>query len=352
MLLERKRMLACVICSLGLAISASAEVLLETASFAVRIDDAGAVIGLLDRGNGVNYQAPDQAAPLVSIRSAWQIHFPETMLYEESKKTLTLQYSEDTTVVVKTATKATHVTFEVVSVEPKEAVELVVWGPYPTQIKEIIGETVGVVRNDRFALGLQALNVRTLGGYPTVENDVMAGRGDTALPKAFGSVLQAFTRDRSRDRVISNWAHENYHVPAYDDGGVVGSKIALFGCAASEALKTIGEIEVAEGLPHPMIDGVWGKVSPGATAAYLIVGFGEDTIDEAIAATSGPEILVSRGAVFHLGTFSAQSKSVSQRLGGHEALCGESQGSRDSVGRPYPLEFHHHQRSLCYARPG
>ena len=67
--------------------------------------------------------------------------------------------------------------------------------------------------------------------------------------------------------------HERYVAPAYEDGGVVGSKIALFGCPAGQVLQKISQIEVAEGLPHPMIDGVWGKVSPGATAAYLIVGF-------------------------------------------------------------------------------
>lgn len=300
MLLKRKRTLTCLVCLLGLAIPTCAEVVFETEHFAVRIDDTGAVRGLLDRRNGVNYQAPDQSAPLLCIRIAGQVHVPQAMHHEESKGTLALQYSEGVTVVVRTATKATHVTFEMVSVEPKEKVEAVVWGPYPTQIEEIIGETVGVVRNDRFALGIQTLNVKTLGGYPTAENDVMAGRGDTARPTEFGSVLQAFTRDRKQDRIISNWAHESYYVPGYDDGGVIGSKIALFGCPASEALKTIGEIEVIEGLPHPMIDGVWGKVSPGATAAYLIVGFGENTIDEAIAITKRAGLKY----LYHGGPFS------------------------------------------------
>jgi len=300
MVTETKRVLTCVVCLFGLVIPTGAEVLFETEPFALRIDDGGIVTGLRDRRNGVDYQAPDQSAPLLSVRISGQVYLPQAMRYEESNRTLTLRYSEGVAAVVKTATKATHVTFEVVSVEPKEVVELVVWGPYPTRIKEIIGETVGVVRDDRFALGLQALNVRTLGGYPTVENDVMSGRGDTAQPTAFGSVLQAFTRDRSQDRVISNWAHENYYVPGYDDGGVVGSKIALFGCPAGEALKTIGDIELAEGLPHPMIDGVWGKVSPGATAAYLIVGFGEDTIDEAIAVTKRAGLKY----LYHGGPFS------------------------------------------------
>jgi len=66
------------------------------------------------------------------------------------------------------------------------------------------------------------------------------------------------------------------------DGGVKGSKIALFGCPADQALATIGEIELAEGLPHPMLDGVWGKVSPTARRSYLITSLGESNIDEVL----------------------------------------------------------------------
>ncbi|MFC1634641.1 hypothetical protein ACFL5Z_07335 [Planctomycetota bacterium] len=284
---------------LVLAVPTSAEIVLEAEYFAIRIDDAGAVRALADRRDGANYQATDQSAPLLSIRIAGQIRVPEAMRYEESKRALILKYSEGITAVVKTATKATHITFEIVSVEPEEGVELVIWGPYPTRIKKVVGETVGVVWNNSFALGIQTLNVKTLGGYPTTENDVMPGRGDTAKPMEFGSVLQAFTRDRRQNRVVSNWGHEKYCVPAYDDGGVTGSKVALFGCPPGQALKTIGEIEVAEGLPHPMLDGVWGKISPAATASYLIIGFDEHTMDEAIRVAKRAGL----GYLYHGGPF-------------------------------------------------
>ncbi|MBI5833491.1 MAG: hypothetical protein HZB16_14425 [Armatimonadetes bacterium] len=101
----------------------------------------------------------------------------------------------------------------------------------------------------------------------------------------FGSVLQAFCRDRGSDRVLSNWGHDKYLAPALHDGGVIGSKIALFACTAADALTTLGAIEQAEGLPHPTVDGVWGKTSPTANASYLIVDFGEQNIDQAIALT-------------------------------------------------------------------
>ncbi len=284
MCLQGMKILAVATCLLGLAIPICSGIDFETKHLAIRVDDTGALRGLLDRQDGADYQG-DQPAPLLSLRIAGEIRAPQSMLGDASTGILTLRYAGGFKAVVKTSEHATHVTFELVSVEPLDGVELVLWGRYPTRIGETIGETVGVVRNDRFALGIQALNIRTLGGYPTAENDVMAGRGDAARATEYGSSLQAFTRDRSRDRVVSNWAHEHYHVPAFEDGGVIGSKIALFGCPAEKALETIGKIEIAEGLPHPMIDGQWGKVAPGATAAYLIMGFGEDTIDEAIEVT-------------------------------------------------------------------
>ena len=94
MLLTRRTVLTCLVCLLGLAIPIGAEVLFETAHLAIRIDDTGAVKGLLDHGNSVNYQAPDQSAPLLSIRVAGQIHLPQAMHYEEGTEMLTLKYSE------------------------------------------------------------------------------------------------------------------------------------------------------------------------------------------------------------------------------------------------------------------
>jgi hypothetical protein len=300
MLVKWKSALICLMLVLMSAAPVRAEVAFLTDCLSIQVGDTGTVRGLFDRSSGENYVPTQQSSPLLSIRIGGQFQAPQAMQYEESQDLLTLRYPAGATAVIKVAKEPTHVTFELMSIDSKDRVEVVVWGPYATRIKETIGETVGVVRNDRFALGIQTLNVKTLGGYPTQESDVMAGRGDTAVETEFGSVLQAFTRDRSQERVISNWAHQYYVAPAFDDGGVVGSKIALFGCPEKRALETIGQIELAEGLPHPMIDGVWGKMSPGATAAYLIVGFGEDTIEEAIALTKRAGLRY----LYHGGPFS------------------------------------------------
>ena len=57
---------------------------------------------------------------------------------------------------------------------------------------------------------------------------------------------------------------------------------ALFGVAADSALERVGEIELAEGLPHPVYQGTWSRRNRDLGRSYLIAGFSEETIDEMI----------------------------------------------------------------------
>lgn len=306
----------------GTALLAADPISFQTETLDLTIDARGSLRGLVDRASRTNYLASDQPAPLLQLRIAGRYLAPESAEWAPGASRLTLRFGANGPVAqIKVEPKPTHIAFTLEALEPKEGVELALWGPYPTTIGAVVGETIGVVRNRHFAIGLQSLNAKTIGGYPNTEDDVMpsydlfAGsdlkdiapeqrdkelfRGDAAKPTAFGSVLQAFCRDRSRDRVITNWAHTNYVAPAFADGGAVGSRIALFGCPTPDALRTMGRIELAEGLPHPMIDGVWGKESPNATASYLIVDFGEANLDAAIDLTRQAGL----GYLYHGGPF-------------------------------------------------
>ena len=205
------------------------------------------------------------------MRVAGRLYAPDRAVWDAPSRRLTLRFTRaGVRAVLVVEVKSTHVIFELAEVQPTNRVELVLWGPHPTTISNLVGEVVGVVRDAEFAIGLQALNARTLGGYPANEHDVepeytaddpgdypdlppelkigQIFRGDTARRTEFGSVLQAYCRQRDRDRLIANWGHDQYLAPAFPDGGVRGSRIALFACPAGQALETIGAIEVAEGL--------------------------------------------------------------------------------------------------------
>jgi hypothetical protein len=282
-------------------------VTLRTRIATFAISDNGSLCALSRNADRRSYLAP-QPAPVLSVRVGGRLYAPDSAGWDLQNKRLTLRFAyAGVSTELTLEAKSSHVVFELVDVQPTNRAELVVWGPYPTTIGDIIGEVVGVVRDSEFAVGIQGLNAKTLGGYPTKENDIEADytaddlgnyanlpaelkkdqlfRGDTARRTEFGSVLQAFCRNRSSDRVTANWGHERYLAPAYGDGGVIGSKIALFACPAAQALETIGAIEVAEGLPHPLLDGVWAKVATNANCSYLIVDFSEETIDRAIEMT-------------------------------------------------------------------
>lgn len=287
----------------------------------IGVDSKGWIVSFEDERSGREYLPEGHRAPLLTLRVAGTDLVPLTATAGEATELLTLTYERGMEASIRVQHRQTHATFELISVrEPVSGspggeadattrdaasrVDLAIWGPYPTTISETIGETVGVIRGAEFAMGLQALNPKTLGGYPWNENDAMPQldifesgdysdlseegkrhvlyRVEAAKPDSFGSTLQAYTRNRSSERVIANWGHERYAAPPFDDGGVAGSKIALFGSPVQDALATVGAIEVAEGLPHPTIDGQWGKEARSAAAAYVILPFSESTIERAI----------------------------------------------------------------------
>ena len=275
-------------------------VILRTDTLRVVISEQGQVVHLQDWTNGSEYVS--RPSPLLQLRKNGEFAVPLSARAKGSG--LELSFPGGFVAQVNIEEKAAHIVFELTSLTHADSVDLVLWGPFATSISESIGETVGIARGADYALGLQALNIKTLGGYPWNENDAMPEmdifeggdfhdmdpaksrsvlyRVEAAKPDSMGSTLQAYTRNRSRDRVIKNQGYERYVAPSFDDGGVIGSKIALFGVPVEKTLATLGAIELAEGLPHPMIDGIWGKESPTANAAYIIMNFSEENAEQAM----------------------------------------------------------------------
>ncbi len=203
---------------------------LHTQDATFEVNESGALCAIHQNSNARNYLATGQPAPLLSIQIDGKLYGPDSATAQGKK--LTLHYAAcNATVVLAVQTKSSHVVFEVVKVTPEDRVELVLWGPYPTTIGDIVGDTVELVRCG-IAIGIQAANARTLGGYPSKDSDtgtaISAGldhghypnlpaelnkeqkfRGDTARWTKFGSVLQAYCRQRNHERIIKNWATKN-----------------------------------------------------------------------------------------------------------------------------------------------
>ena len=316
------------------ACSENQALVVRSDAFRIVISEKGQITRFQDWTNGKDYES--RSSPLLQLRKNGEYAVPDKAVAVGDG--LDLYYPGGYVAHISITEKATHIVFELTSLINADSLDLVLWGPFATTINTSIGETVGIARGEEFAIGLQALNIRTLGGYPWNENDAMPEmdifesgqfhdldpslsrevlyRVEAAKPDSMGSTFQAYTRNRLHPRVIPNRGYDAYVAPAYNDEGVVGSKIALFGVPVGETLDTIGAIELAEGLPHPMIDGTWGKKARSANAAYIIMNFGESTLEEALSITqkAGLRYLYHDGPFDTWGHFGLNAESFPHGL--------------------------------------
>jgi len=201
--------------------------------------------------------------------------------------------------------------FQLLSLTPRGAVDNIVWGPLHTTVSKIIGDLIGVVREDDWAVGMMGLDDNTIAG-PPVDGDCYGmgyyihspdpvkypvppeykegqwfniggdGISDTAfyshpeeyfqqvfgtgakLEPEFGSTLACHSRDR-RESYTYFWSllpgfhrsRPRHQVTDPVDADFIGSAVALYACPDDARLSTIESIILAEGLPHPMMDGKW-----------------------------------------------------------------------------------------------
>lgn len=268
-------------------------------SLSFGIDEAGHVRHLADSASGKRYDVAGGDSPLLQIVVNKETERPSCTAYDEETGKLSLYFEQnDVWVHVNIISKALYLSLEITDIiQINENCELdaVIWGPYETAISGSIGESVGVVHNGYFAMGLLSLNTMTIGGWPPeleplniantpFEDGKFDYRLSTAWPTQEGSLLQAYTRNRTKGGIRPVWGISDVEVAPlhHEDAAIVGSKVALFGCAVAQALATIEAVELGEDLPHPTIEGVWGKVSPAANQSYLITDFNEETIVEAV----------------------------------------------------------------------
>ncbi|MBI5008136.1 MAG: hypothetical protein HZB98_00440, partial [Bacteroidia bacterium] len=275
----------------------------KTEKFSITVSGNGLITEITNQQNGKNYLPEGVEAPVLKVRTGIEWHIPVKSVYDGSKHEITLGFEEpDIKAVISVTEKTTHLVFELIRLnDPSGKTDAICWGPYPLAIGKTIGEVVGVVRDGQYAIGLQTLNIKTLGGVLKNAEGSEDSRGSVAVKQTYGSSLQAYSLDRSRSRKIKVWGNNYPDMPVAPIAGetTAGSAIALFGCEEKEVLKYISEIEIAEGLPHPMINGVWVKQSQETGRAYLISDFNESNIDSMLKYTQRAGLM----SLYHEGPF-------------------------------------------------
>lgn len=171
---------------------------------------------LVDRKSNVNYVPAAHAGYLVRVKTTNKKELAPSKM-QANKNLLHFSFAEGIALQVKVAEKATHLRFELIKTKQAKKIDAVLWGPFNTTINETIGEVVGVVRNQNFAIGLQALNTKTVGGKLLSEAGATAGfagiTGSTATAEPFGSALQAFCINSAFNRTIEVLQVKNRAVP-------------------------------------------------------------------------------------------------------------------------------------------
>jgi hypothetical protein len=100
--------------------------------------------------------------------------------------------------------------------------------------------------------------------------------------------------------------YKNMPVKALKGETVVGSKIAVFSCKEALTFDRLEQIEIAENLPHPTVNGVWFKKSNLYGKSYMISSYGEKDIDEMIGYTKRAGLV----SLYHEGPFKSWGNFV------------------------------------------
>ncbi len=161
-----------------------------------------------------------------------------------------------------------------------------VFGPYFTE-KKHYGELVGAAWDDDSAVCIQSLMPKVVGGFPAEHEARHQYRGAAlvggfdrvkfaecaALPCTHGTALQCHARDMSKPARFDFSGMTNCEACEVKghDAFIKGAAIALIMTPFESLLDTIGEVELREGLPHPMINGEWTKKSRETTRSYFML---------------------------------------------------------------------------------
>lgn len=267
----------------------------------LKLDDCGKVIALTARDGADLLPAGIPPQPLIQLGLNGALTAPDSCKKEGDAFFFT--FSGGASAVLKAEEKEGYAVLTAEKA-PEDAGALV-FGPLFTGLTEVIGDIIGVVQGGKWAVGVQALNAKTLGGFPAEYRDsrspfvgegpvselsvapmlyfdsaAFAGKSDAGEC----SLLQLFCENRRRPRMKEIMGYEGQSVrvgPMADcpDARIEGASMALFCCPREEALPMIGRIEEAEGLPHPMLDGQWAKLSRESMRSYLIAEFNPENFD-------------------------------------------------------------------------
>lgn len=312
-----------------------AQLQLGAGDLQLELNNKGSITALRNTAKGKDYLSADTITPLVTLVSGNIRYQPGAVSFNKGTGILKLSYPQvGVNLELKVVQKTSYLLLEIIKAVPEKSIDAIIWGPFPTTVNAVVGEVIGVVRDADIAIGIQVLNLKTLGGdFPNTEGSSWE-RGMAARYKPWGSTLQAYTINRNRDRKVDAWGGEfkNMPVAAMKGESITGSKIALFSCAANKTLDQLEAIAIAEKLPYPTAGKAWFKKSTLFGKSYLISSFGEKDVDEMIGYTKRAGLI----SLYHEGPF----KSWGHYLLNEADFPNGQEGLKKSVDKAHAAGLH------------
>lgn len=265
-------------------------------SIHLSVDSKGRITALTDVAKGVNYIAPDLPSFLIGCSiyeadSASAVMYPvsaELLSESQTESLIRLSYADNVRLDVKITACDNYFRMELAAADPVTGIRMISWGPFHTTMKGFFGEWLGLNRSYDFTLGLLTLEPNT--------------DGNAARHTPYGSEMQLVSYDHTRGMFIGGKDAKLRYAAPLPDRTVVGSAVALFGCPAGREneLATIEKIELAEGLPHPLFEGKWNKLSREGQKFCIWANYTEENFDEhlAISRDMAARILCRPGGFF------------------------------------------------------
>ena len=286
---------------------------ISTAYLKIHINNKGFITSIKDKASAKQYCPGQKSSALLCLFKDGKCILPDKALFDRRSKQFTLHFENGSSAIIKAEQNQSYLKFKLLSLNPRNGIDNIVWGPYKTNISQYIGDEIGVVHNNDFAFGIFSLDDNTTGGLPC-DGDLSQGYyyvhttdsvkyplppnlhegqrfrfggnglSDVAmsshpeeyfrtnagiaaqLEPSFGSSVIMHARDRRKkhlDFITLLPGYENMNLPRHQwvdsiNVDFIGSSIAMFGCPDSVTLSLIEGIVVNENLPHIKTnDGKW-----------------------------------------------------------------------------------------------
>lgn len=218
-------------------------IILENNHAKLIVSNTGQLAALIDKSTGTDYLDHTYPISFMSVRKG-TVEFDASKVSREGER-FTVQFGgSGINAIIRIGVHRGYFTTEVLEVNQQNFDELVLFD-MPLTISERVGTVINICRNDHFGVCLMSGNVPT------------ESRTIKTAPAEFKS-------------------------SCYPQYGVVGAKAILITGPSEKILQIIGEMEIEQGMSHPILGGEWGKISKEVKKSYFFVDFTEQNIDRVI----------------------------------------------------------------------